>query len=138
MINMNKIDKNASFFSPLRWSPGSIIILIILTSINILLILGGFLLHSKLLLYISIIGIAVEVLIIMIKGFEILIVMDNKPFTYEEKIGIAMTDILPGKDGVIKIKNELWSARSDEKIKKNDSVIVLKQEGLYLIVKRKI
>ncbi len=135
---MDKIDKNASFFSPLRWSPGSIIIVALLTVLNIFLIVGGVLLNSKFLIYVSIIGIAVEVLIIMIKGFEILIIMENKPFTYEEKIGVAMMDILPGKDGVIKIKNELWSARSNEKIKKNDRVIVERQEGLYLIVKRKI
>ncbi|MGC8565679.1 MAG: NfeD family protein [Thermoplasmata archaeon] len=135
---MDKIDKNAGFFSPLRWSPGSIIIVALLTVINIFLIVGGILLNSKFLIYVSIVGIAVEVLIVMIKGFEILIIMDNKPFTYEEKIGVAMTDILPGKDGVIKVKNELWSARSNEKIKKNDRVIVEKQEGLYLIVKRKI
>lgn len=129
-------EKYASFFSPLRWSPGSIIIIIALSLINILLVLGGFNLNSNFLIYISIVGFAVEILIILIKGFEILVIVDEKPFKYEERTGIAMTNIYPGKDGVVKIKNELWSAKSNENIKKNDKIIVEKQEGLYLIVKK--
>lgn len=129
-------EKYASFFSPLRWSPGSIIIIITLSLINILLVLGGFNLNSNFLKYISIVGFAVEILIILIKGFEILVIVDEKPFKYEERTGIAMTNIYPEKDGVVKIKNELWSARSNENIKKNDRIIVEKQEGLYLIIKK--
>lgn len=129
-------EKYASFFSPLRWNPGSIIIIVTLSVINILLVFGSVFLKSRFLIYISIVGFTVEILIILIKGFEILVIVDEKPFKYEEKTGIAMTDIFPGKDGVVKIKNELWSARSNENIKKNDRIIVEKQEGLYLIVKK--
>ncbi|MGC8663130.1 MAG: NfeD family protein [Thermoplasmata archaeon] len=129
--------KDAKFFSHYRWSPGSMIIIIILSVMNLLLILGGIYFHTTFLFYVSIISIAVEIFIIFIKGFENLVIIENGKIDVQNEAGIAITDIQPGKEGVIKIKNELWSARSDEKIKKGDIVIVFKKEGLYLIVKRK-
>jgi membrane protein implicated in regulation of membrane protease activity len=124
------------FFSPLRWSPGSIAIVSILTALNALLILGGILLPSKILIYVSFISISVEILIVIIKGFEIIVILDKGEFKYEEKEGIALTNISPARDGVIKVRNELWSARSQEYIKKGERVIVEKQDGIYLIVKK--
>ncbi|MDP8011380.1 MAG: NfeD family protein [Thermoplasmata archaeon] len=130
-------DKNyAGFFSPYRWSPGSIIILTILSIMNVLLIFGSLYYHSIILFSSFIIGLAIELLIIFIKGFENLVIMENEEFNYEGSYGTVLKEIIPGKEGVVKIKNELWSARSDETIKKGEVVKIIKKEGLYLIVKR--
>ncbi|MEM0145111.1 MAG: NfeD family protein [Thermoplasmata archaeon] len=128
--------KTPGFFSLLRWSPGSIIIILILSILNVLLILSVFLFNLISLIYIFILGLAVELLIVFIKGFENIVIMENKDFNYENKLGIALTNISPGKEGVVRIKNELWSARSFDKIKKGDKIIVEKQEGIYLIVRK--
>ncbi|MEM0362532.1 MAG: NfeD family protein [Sulfolobaceae archaeon] len=58
-------------------------------------------------------------------------------YTYEGKIGIAIEDIKNGEEGYIIIEGEYWKALALEDIKKNDEVVVVKRDGLKLIVKRR-
>lgn len=53
------------------------------------------------------------------------------------KVGIALTDIEPLKNGRVKVDGKDWMAKSDEKIKKDEKVEVHKIEGAKIIVKKK-
>lgn len=53
------------------------------------------------------------------------------------KIGIALTDIEPLKNGRVKVDGKNWMASSEEKIKKDDKIEVLKIEGAKVIVRKK-
>lgn len=57
-------------------------------------------------------------------------------YTYTGKIGKALDDILPGKEGYILIEGERWLAISDEPISEGDEVIVVGMENLKLRVKK--
>ncbi|MGC8992239.1 MAG: NfeD family protein [Thermoplasmata archaeon] len=79
----------------------------------------------------------------MIATFIILIVKGSENITIDEnnddiidKDGFVLMDIDMNKPGVVKIENQIWSAKSDEYIKKGERVIVVRREGLYLIVKK--
>ncbi|NOZ62500.1 MAG: nodulation protein NfeD [Calditrichaeota bacterium] len=50
------------------------------------------------------------------------------------EVGVAVTPIMP--EGRVRIHGEYWNAVSDEKIKKNEKVIVKKVDRLQLIVKK--
>lgn len=50
------------------------------------------------------------------------------------EVGLAVTNIQ--EDGQVKIHGEFWNARSLEKIKKNEKIIVRDVDGLELIVKK--
>ena len=58
--------------------------------------------------------------------------------SYVNEMGIVVKaiDSINGK-GLIKVKNEMWSARSDEFIEKDVLVKVIGYEGAHLIVKSK-
>ncbi len=131
-----KISKSPGFFSIYRWSPGSIIIVIMLSIMILLLLWYYIIIHSITLLILSFLILAVEIFIIMLKGFEIVTLVENHENSYINKKGIALQDFTPGTPGVVKIDNELWSAYSEEYIKKGDPVIVIKQDGIYLRVKK--
>lgn len=53
------------------------------------------------------------------------------------KIGIALTDIEPLKNGRVKVDGKNWMASSEEIIKKDEKIEVLKIEGAKVIVKKK-
>lgn len=53
------------------------------------------------------------------------------------KIGIALTDIEPLKNGRVKVDGKDWMASSEIKIKKNEKIEVLKIEGAKIIVRKK-
>ena len=53
------------------------------------------------------------------------------------KIGIALTNIEPLKNGRVKVDGKDWMAESEDKIKKDEKVCVLKIEGAKVIVKKK-
>lgn len=53
------------------------------------------------------------------------------------KTAIALTDIMPLKNGRVKISGKNWMAASNDEIKKDEEVKVLKIEGAKLIVKKK-
>ena len=53
------------------------------------------------------------------------------------KIGIALTDIEPLKNGRVKVDGKDWMASSESKIKKNEKIEVLKIEGAKIIVRKK-
>lgn len=53
------------------------------------------------------------------------------------KVGVALTDIEPLKNGRVKVDGKDWMAKSDDKIKKDEKVEVLKIEGAKIIVKKK-
>lgn len=53
------------------------------------------------------------------------------------KIGIALTDIEPLKNGRVKVDGKNWMASSEEKIKKDDKIEVLKIDGAKVIVRKK-
>ena len=53
------------------------------------------------------------------------------------KTGIALTNIEPLKNGRVKVDGKDWMAASEEKIKKDEKVYVLKIEGAKVIVKKK-
>lgn len=63
-----------------------------------------------------------------------------KPVTgYEGLIGqkgVVVKDILKGETGVVKIKGELWKAKSDQEIRKGEEIVVKGVEGLILKVER--
>lgn len=52
------------------------------------------------------------------------------------KIGYAKTDIGPGKQGVVFVENEEWSAISDEVIRKGEKIVVKEISGLTLVVEK--
>jgi len=53
------------------------------------------------------------------------------------KIGKAVTDITPGKEGFVLVEGEYWKATSSEHISKGEEVIVIDRRGLLLIVSKK-
>jgi membrane protein implicated in regulation of membrane protease activity len=53
------------------------------------------------------------------------------------QIGIALTDIEPLKNGRVKVDGKNWMATSEDKIKENEKVEVLKIEGAKIIVRKK-
>lgn len=53
------------------------------------------------------------------------------------KTGIALTDIEPLKNGRVKVDGKNWMASSEDVIKKDEKVQVLKIEGAKIIVKKK-
>jgi membrane protein implicated in regulation of membrane protease activity len=53
------------------------------------------------------------------------------------KSGIVEQDIMPEKDGLVKVGNEEWRARSDTPIGKGDMIIVISITGVTLSVKKK-
>ncbi len=131
----NKKNK-IGLFSLLRWSPGSIILFLIMTIINIFIIVEYLKYRFISLAIILIFSIGVEIFYIIIRRAEIITPSEPIDKNYENAVGIAMTDIYPKKSGVVKIKNETWSAYSDEFIKKNEKVTVIKKDGLYMIIKK--
>lgn len=58
-------------------------------------------------------------------------------YTYEGKIGKAIDDIKAGNVGYVLVEGEYWQALALEDIKKNEEIVVIKREGLKLIVKRR-
>ena len=50
------------------------------------------------------------------------------------EVGIAVTTIDP--EGQVKIHGEYWKAESEQKIKKNEKIIVVKVDNLLLIVEK--
>ncbi|MGC8497417.1 MAG: NfeD family protein [Thermoplasmata archaeon] len=133
---MDDKEKNLGLFSLLRWSPGSIILVLIMTLINLFLIVEYLKYRYISLFVILIFSIGVEIFFLIIRRAEIITPSENINKTYENAVGIAMTDIYPKSIGVVKIRNETWSAYSDDSIKKNEKVMVIKKDGLYMIVKK--
>ncbi len=76
-------------------------------------------------------------LFVIAKGIQAL---RKKPVTGVEGMiglkGVAKTDITPQKPGTVLVHGELWTARSDEEIKKGDEIIVYKAENFTLYVKK--
>ena len=52
------------------------------------------------------------------------------------KSGFVQEDILPPKDGIVKVGNEQWRARSEENIKAGEGIVVTSITGVTLIVKK--
>jgi len=71
---------------------------------------------------------------------KVAIVQRKKPLTGKEsligKVGVALTDI--NKKGKVEIEGSIWTALSQDYIKKDEEVIVERMEGLKLWVKRKV
>ncbi len=57
--------------------------------------------------------------------------------TIAGKNGIVQQDIAPGKDGLVKVGNEQWRARSEESLKKDERITVTGISGVTLNVKKK-
>lgn len=55
---------------------------------------------------------------------------------YIGKRGKAITDLIPGKEGVVNVLSEEWSAISDEAIKKGEDIEVIKYENGVLYVRK--
>ncbi len=55
---------------------------------------------------------------------------------YIGKKGVAVTDIIPGKEGVVNVLSEEWTAKSEEEIKKGEEIEVLKYDNGILIVRK--
>ena len=136
MYIIKKKMKRVGFFSPLRWSPGSVIMVIIVTALVILSFLAYISFRSKVFLFSLAAFIFLEFFILMIKGLEIIepAKIENK----DENEGIVIKEILPDEAGVVKIGNETWSAYSEENIKVGETVKIIKKDGLFLEVKKKV
>lgn len=52
------------------------------------------------------------------------------------KTGIVQQDIEPAKDGLVKVNNEQWRARSEENIKEGEGITVTGVSGVTLMVKK--
>jgi membrane protein implicated in regulation of membrane protease activity len=52
------------------------------------------------------------------------------------KIGLVQEDILPPKDGIVKVGNETWRARAEENIKAGEGITVTGITGVTLSVKK--
>ena len=50
--------------------------------------------------------------------------------------GIVLEEIDEGKNGIVKIGNETWSAQSNERLRKNDEVIVVGRGSAILEVQK--
>ncbi|MGC9166046.1 MAG: NfeD family protein [Thermoplasmata archaeon] len=75
-------------------------------------------------------------IILIVKGSENITIDENNYDDIIDKDGFVLMDIDMNKPGVVKIENQIWSAKSDEYIEKGERVIVVRREGLYLIVKK--
>ncbi|TRM73923.1 serine protease [Sulfolobus sp. E1] len=58
-------------------------------------------------------------------------------YSYEGKIGKALEDMKVGKEGYVLVEGEYWQAIALEDIKKGEDIVVVKREGLKLIVKKR-
>jgi len=54
------------------------------------------------------------------------------------KTGVAKTDIVPGRVGVVLAEHEFWSAVSEEHIKAGETVVIVDVDGLTLKVRRHV
>ncbi|MGC8620663.1 MAG: hypothetical protein C0171_01095 [Caldisphaera sp.] len=127
---------NVGFFSRIRWGPGSltlISILIILFIISIFLYLKT---KSIYYLFILIVLAIAIILIVLAKSFEIITPINVNQSTLIGSKGVVIKTITPIKPGVIKINNQLWSAKSNENINKGEKIIVTNIDGIYLVVKK--
>ena len=52
------------------------------------------------------------------------------------KTGIVQEEITRGQDGIVKVGNEQWRARSDATINKGEEITVMAVKGVTLIVKK--
>jgi Membrane protein implicated in regulation of membrane protease activity len=76
-------------------------------------------------------------IIIFVKSQEIILPMSPTTKPIIGKTGIVIKEIVPGKPGVVKINNQLWSAYSDSTLKVNTEVIITEVNGIYVKVKEK-
>jgi len=59
-------------------------------------------------------------------------------FSYTGKVGEAKEDIKKGEEGYVMVEGEMWKAIPLEDVTKGDKVVVVKMEGLKLVVKRQV
>lgn len=59
-------------------------------------------------------------------------------YSYEGKIGKAVDDIKSGQEGYVIVEGEYWRALALEDIKKNEDIVVVRREGMKLMVKKKV
>lgn len=57
-------------------------------------------------------------------------------YTYVGKVGKALENLEPGKEGYILVEGERWLAISDEPVAEGERVVVVGIEGLKLRVRR--
>ncbi|MFP3202435.1 MAG: NfeD family protein [Sulfolobus sp.] len=57
-------------------------------------------------------------------------------YTYIGKIGKAVDDLVPGKEGYVIVEGEYWKAISDEYIAKDEEIIVVGMDNFKLLVKK--
>ncbi|AFZ70505.1 membrane protein implicated in regulation of membrane protease activity [Caldisphaera lagunensis DSM 15908] len=134
---MNSNENNVGFFSKIRWGVGSISIIILLIILSILFAVVYKYNHNGFYLFLSILFAVVAIIIIIVKSSEIIMPINPTVTTLIGKTGVVIKRILPNNPGVIKISDQLWSAKSDEEIDENSEVEVISVEGIYLKVKRK-
>ncbi|MGC8585152.1 MAG: NfeD family protein [Thermoplasmata archaeon] len=131
------MENRVPFFSKNRWGPGSILVIMILVLLDLLFLLLYFEYQYRTFLALFIIVLLSAIIIIIVKGAENITIVDKHDSDLINDEGVVMMRIEPGKPGVVKIKNEEWSAMSDEIIEENERIIVLRREGLYLFVRKK-
>jgi membrane protein implicated in regulation of membrane protease activity len=129
-------NEKIGFFSRYRWGPGSIITIILWISLSIIFFILYLNYKYKSYLFLSILSMIATFIILIVKGSENITIDENNDDDIIDKDGFVLMDIDMNKPGVVKIENQIWSAKSDEYIKKGERVIVVRREGLYLIVKK--
>jgi len=136
MVGMKRTE-NVGFFSRIRWGIGSILLVVLLIVFSAIFIYLYQKYNSNLSLFVSILLLIMVAIIIFVKSQEIILPMNPTTKPIIGKTGIVIKEIVPGKPGVVKINNQLWSAYSDSTLKVNTEVIVTEVNGIYVKVKEK-
>ncbi len=130
------MNEKIGFFSRYRWGPGSIITILLWIFLSIIFFTLYLDYKYKSYLFLSILSIIATFIILIVKGSENITIDENIDDNIINKEGLVLMDIDMNKPGVVKVENQIWSAKSDEYIKQGEKVIVVRKEGLYLIVKK--
>ncbi len=124
------------FFSRLRWGPGSIATVTIVAVVAAVMIVDGAASGDLVLEASGWVLAIIDVIIVAVKGLERVSPSRVREGGLIGAKGIAVMPITPARPGVVRVRNELWSATSDEEIPEGAEVTVVARDGLYLRVRR--
>jgi membrane-bound ClpP family serine protease len=124
-------------FSPWRWGPGGLLVLAIMLSLGSILLFEWFVSRSPVFLFTAVIMFLLGGVVFAVKIFE-----EIEPYHRElagivDSPGTVVRKVKGTLPGVVKVKGQLWSAKSDQVLEVGESVRVKKVDGLYVWVEKK-